>query len=138
VASAVLGLGVVVAAVALAWWIGRGAARRQRLLSACVVLAVGAFCVSPVQNPWYLVGVLPLVAMQRRPFVSVIALTGLVGLRYLNFFYEYRYFPDLESPAYARAILLVRVAQFVPFYLLVVGEWWWRTRRFARIPIEGV
>lgn len=132
-ASGALGVGLLLLIVGLCVRVARRGAAPRRFPDAAVIVLVAAFCIAPVQNPWYLVGAVPLVAIQRRPFVSVIALTGLLGIRYLSFYYEYLYHPRFDAPGFRRATWIVRGAQFIPFYLMAAVEGAWRMRRRRRL-----
>jgi hypothetical protein len=70
------------------------------------------FLLSPVQNPWYLCWVVPFLCVF--PTRSWIALTGLVGLYYLDFYFDYQ-----EMSAFSTWIPWV---EYLPFYFLLALE----------------
>ena len=72
------------------------------------------FLLSPVQNPWYLCWVVPFLCIF--PTRSWIALTGLVGLYYLDFYFDYQ-----EMSAFSKWIPWI---EYLPFYFLLAIELW--------------
>ena len=70
------------------------------------------FLISPVQNPWYLCWTVPFLCLFH--YRSLILLTGLVGLYYLDFYFDYQ---DLSQYS-------VWIAWFehTPFYLYLIWE----------------
>ena len=72
------------------------------------------FLLSPVQNPWYLVWVVPFICLF--PWRSWILLTGLVGLYYLDFHFDYQDILQYSSwiPWY----------EYTPFYIYFFYEIW--------------
>ena len=70
------------------------------------------FLLSPVQNPWYLCWVVPFLCIF--PARSWIALTGLVGLYYLDFYFDYQ---ELQSLS-----LWIPWVEYLPFYFLLALE----------------
>ena len=78
------------------------------------------FLLSPVQNPWYLCWLVPFLCIF--PWRSGILLTGLVGLYYLDFYWDYQ---DLKSYAAWTPWL-----EYTPFYLALAWEWMknWRDK----------
>lgn len=70
------------------------------------------FLLSPVQNPWYLCWVVPFLCVF--PTRSWIALTGLVGLYYLDFYFDYQ-----EIQAFS---LWIPWVEYLPFYILLALE----------------
>ncbi len=76
------------------------------------VLMALVFLLSPVQNPWYLCWVLPFLCFF--PSHAWIALTGLVGLYYLDF-----YFDSQELQSYRAWI---EWFEYTPFFLLLALE----------------
>jgi alpha-1,6-mannosyltransferase len=70
------------------------------------------FLLSPVQNPWYLCWVVPFLCVF--PARSWIALTGLVGLYYLDFYFDYQ-----EMQAFS---LWIPWVEYLPFYILLALE----------------
>ncbi|NIU96898.1 MAG: DUF2029 domain-containing protein [Nitrospinaceae bacterium] len=71
------------------------------------------FILSPVQNPWYLCWIVPFLCIF--PWRSGILLTGLVGLYYLDFYWDYQ---DLN--AYAPWTPWI---EYTPFYMALAWEW---------------
>ncbi len=76
-----------------------------------IIMAL-VFLLSPVQNPWYLCWVVPFLCVFR--WRAGILLTGLVGLYYLDFYFDYQ---DLNH--YAPWIPWF---EYIPFYLFLVWE----------------
>jgi alpha-1,6-mannosyltransferase len=70
------------------------------------------FLLSPVQNPWYLCWVVPFLCIF--PQWSWIALSGLVGLYYMDFYFDYQ---ELQKFS-----LLVPWIEYIPFYFLLALE----------------
>ena len=70
------------------------------------------FLLSPVQNPWYLCWVVPFLCVF--PTRSWITLTGLVGLYYLDFYFDYQ-----EMQAFSPWIPWF---EYLPFYILLALE----------------
>ena len=70
------------------------------------------FLLSPVQNPWYLSWVVPFLCIF--PERSWITLTGLVGLYYLDFYFDYQ---ELEKFS-----LWIPWVEYLPFYFLLSLE----------------
>lgn len=70
------------------------------------------FLLSPVQNPWYLCWVVPFLCVF--PTRSWITLTGLVGLYYLDFYFDYQ-----EMQSFSPWIPWV---EYLPFYILLALE----------------
>ncbi len=70
------------------------------------------FLLSPVQNPWYLCWVVPFLCIF--PARSWMVLTGLVGLYYLDFYFDYQ-----ELQAFSPWIPWV---EYLPFYFLLALE----------------
>ena len=70
------------------------------------------FLLSPVQNPWYLSWVIPFLCIF--PERSWITLTGLVGLYYLDFYFDYQ---ELEKLS-----LWIPWVEYLPFYFLLSLE----------------
>ncbi len=71
------------------------------------------FLLSPVQNPWYLSWVIPFLCFF--PGRSWLLLTGLMGLYYLEFYFDYQ---DMQE--YMGWIPWV---EYLPYYLLLGWEW---------------
>ncbi len=76
-----------------------------------IIMAL-VFLLSPVQNPWYLCWVVPFLCIV--PWRSGILLTGLVGLYYLDFYFDYQ---DINH--YAPWIPWF---EYLPFYLALGWE----------------
>ncbi len=70
------------------------------------------FLLSPVQNPWYLCWVVPFLCVF--PARSWIVLTGLVGLYYLDFYFDYQ---ELQPFS-----LWIPWIEYLPFYFLLALE----------------
>ncbi len=75
------------------------------------------FLLSPVQNPWYLAWVVPFLCFF--PGRSWLLLTGLVGLYYMEFYFDYQ---DMQE-----YVAWIPWFEYLPFYLLLGWEWWRRT-----------
>ncbi len=84
------------------------------LLFKCFVLMAGVFLLSPVQNPWYLLWVLPFICLFPQP--SWILLTGLMGLYYLDFYFDYQETQHLSA--------WIPWCEYLPFYALLAWELW--------------
>ncbi len=118
-AQAALGARLVVALLLCAW-IAAVLSRRDdtpgRPGAAMLAILGGAYLLSPVQNPWYLCWLLPLLCLQFR--WSWVALTGGAALYYL-------YYPLVMDPAGAFSGLapVVLWAQYIPFVGLLIWEW---------------
>jgi hypothetical protein len=82
------------------------------------------FLLSPVQNPWYLCWVVPFLCVF--PQRSWIILTGLVGLYYLDFYFDYQ-----ELQAFSGWIPWF---EYLPFYLLLALEFRENSKRIIRHP----
>ncbi|MCH8157749.1 MAG: hypothetical protein IID18_08375, partial [Nitrospinae bacterium] len=70
------------------------------------------FLLSPVQNPWYLCWTIPFLCMFH--WRSLILLSGLVGLYYLDFYFDYQ-----EITQYSAWIPWV---EYLPFYCFLIWE----------------
>ncbi len=70
------------------------------------------FLLSPVQNPWYLCWVVPFLCVF--PARSWMILTGLVGLYYLDFYFDYQ---ELQPFS-----LWIPWVEYLPFYFLLALE----------------
>lgn len=88
----------------------------QALARRAAVMAGGYLLVTTVVNPWYVTFALPLLALW--PASWLVALSGLLMLSYLN----YAQTPWGLRPA-------VRLAEYLPVYLLVLYAWWQAVRR---------
>lgn len=71
------------------------------------------FLLSPVQNPWYLCWVVPFICIF--PQRSWMVLTGLVGLYYLDFYFDYQEIQALS--------LWIPWVEYLPFYFLLAFEY---------------
>ncbi len=67
------------------------------------------FLLSPVQNPWYLCWVVPFLCIF--PHRAWITLTGLVGLYYLDFYFDYQELQTLGT--------WISWVEYLPFYFLL-------------------
>ncbi len=132
IASALLGTAVLILLAALTLRLVAKPVQREAFLGYAIIVVVFAFSVCHAMNPWYLVGIVPLLALQRRPYLSVLLLTGIMALRYLNFYVEYRY--DLDDPECQRLLWIIRCCQFIPFYLAALIEIVYRYR--GRRPVR--
>ena len=93
---------------------------RATMMREVFVLMSLVFLLSPVQNPWYLCWVVPFMAMF--PWRSWILLTGLMGLYYLDFYFDYQ-----DIPQYSQWIPWF---EYTPFYLYLTYELWkYRARK---------
>ena len=70
------------------------------------------FLLSPVQNPWYLCWVVPFLCVF--PARSWITLTGLVGLYYLDFYFDYQEMQEFTP--------WIPWVEYLPFYILLALE----------------
>jgi hypothetical protein len=84
----------------------------KAVLEPLFIIMALVFLVSPVQNPWYLCWVVPFLCIF--PWRAGILLTGLVGLYYLDFYFDYQ---DINQ--YAPWIPWF---EFIPFYLFLGWE----------------
>jgi hypothetical protein len=84
----------------------------QNLLKQFFILMALVFLLSPIQNPWYLCWVVPFLCFF--PSRSWILLTGLVGLYYLDFYFDYQ-----EIQSWSPWIPWV---EYLPFYVLLILE----------------
>jgi len=84
----------------------------RAVLEPLFIIMALVFLLSPVQNPWYLCWVVPFLCIF--PWRAGILLTGLVGLYYLDFYFDYQ---DLNH--YAPWIPWF---EYVPFYLFLGWE----------------
>jgi len=79
------------------------------------------FLLSPVQNPWYLCWTVPFLCFF--PWRSWMLLTGLMGMYYLDFYFDYQ-----DIGQYSAWIPLF---EYTPFYIYFAYEW--RARKLAQI-----
>ena len=84
----------------------------RAVLEPLFIIMALVFLVSPVQNPWYLCWVVPFLCIF--PWRAGILLTGLVGLYYLDFYFDYQ---DINQ--YAPWIPWF---EYIPFYLFLIWE----------------
>jgi alpha-1,6-mannosyltransferase len=84
----------------------------QVFLKQLFMLMALVFLLSPIQNPWYLCWVVPFLCLF--PNRSWILLTGLVGLYYLDFYFDYQ-----EIQSWSQWIPWV---EYLPFYLLLIWD----------------
>jgi hypothetical protein len=87
----------------------------EQLLFYFFILMGLVFLLSPVQNPWYLSWVVPFMCLFPW-WRSWVLLTGLVGLYYLDFYFDYQ-----DIPQYSRWIPWF---EYPPFYLYFAYELW--------------
>jgi len=92
-----------------------------------IIMAL-VFLLSPVQNPWYLCWVLPFLCIF--PWRSWILLTGLVGLYYLEFYFDYQ---DMRQ-----YISWIPWFEYTPFYLLLGWEFMKLKPKLSAGPIRDV
>ena len=76
------------------------------------LVMVLVFLLSPVQNPWYLCWTVPFLCIFHSR--SLIFLTGLVGLYYLDFYLDYQ---DITQYS-----VLVAWLEYIPFYIYLLWE----------------
>ena len=76
------------------------------------IVIVLVFLLSPAQNPWYLCWTVPFLCVFRSR--SLIFLTGLIGLYYLDFYFDYQ---DITQYS-----VLVPWLEYTPFYIYLVWE----------------
>ena len=85
------------------------------------MVIVVVFLVSPVQNPWYLCWTVPFLCIFHSR--SLISLTGLIGLYYLDFYFDYQ---DITQYS-----VLVAWLEYTPFYIYLLWELT-RSKRLGR------
>jgi len=83
------------------------------------VMIALVFLLSPVQNPWYLSWTVPFLCFF--PWRSWIFLTGLMGMYYLDFYFDYQ-----DVGHYAAWIPLF---EYAPFYAYFAYEWKMRRKK---------
>lgn len=76
-----------------------------------IVMAL-VFLVSPVQNPWYLCWMVPFLCLFHSR--SLILLTGLIGLYYLDFYFDYQDITRYSS--------WITWFEYTPFYIYLIWE----------------
>ena len=84
----------------------------QSLLKHFFILMALVFLLSPIQNPWYLCWVVPFLCIF--PSRSWILLTGLVGLYYIDFYFDYQ-----EIQSWTK---WTPWFEYLPFYLLLIWD----------------
>lgn len=97
----------------------------EELMRDIFVLMSLVFLLSPVQNPWYLSWVVPFMCLF--PWRSWILLTGLVGLYYLDFHFDYQ-----DIPQYSQWIPWM---EYSPFYIYLAFELWQNRTREREAPL---
>jgi hypothetical protein len=90
----------------------QAAAGSMATLKAAFIIMGLVFLLSPVQNPWYLCWIVPFLCVF--PSRAWILLTGLVGLYYLDFYFDYQDLMDYSIwlPWY----------EYLPFYMLLLWD----------------
>ena len=76
------------------------------------LIIVLVFLISPVQNPWYLCWTVPFLCIFHSK--SLILLTGLIGLYYLDFYLDYQ-----EITQYS---VFIPWLEYTPFYIYLLWE----------------
>ena len=76
------------------------------------IIIVLVFLISPVQNPWYLCWTVPFLCIFHSK--SLILLTGLIGLYYLDFYLDYQ---DITQYS-----VLIPWLEYTPFYIYLLWE----------------
>ena len=84
----------------------------QTFLKQFFILMALVFLLSPIQNPWYLCWVVPFLCLF--PNRVWILLTGLVGLYYLDFYFDYQ-----EIQSWSQWIPWL---EYLPFYVLLIWD----------------
>jgi hypothetical protein len=87
------------------------------LIGRCVFVLGVVFLLSPVQTPWYLAWLVPLLCIA--PSRAWLLLSGLMPCYYLGFFVEYHY-PEPQRSALWNA---VKALEYAPFFGLVLWQW---------------
>ncbi len=98
----------------------------KRLWPLFVIMGL-VFLLSPVQNPWYLNWIVPFLCIF--PFRSWILLTGLIGLYYMGFYFDYQDKGHLE--------MYLPWFEFTPFYALLIYDYFVKKRSKLNIPQEN-
>jgi alpha-1,6-mannosyltransferase len=98
----------------------------QVFLKQFFILMALVFLLSPIQNPWYLCWVVPFLCLF--PNRSWILLTGLVGLYYLDFYFDYQ-----EIQSWSQWIPWV---EYLPFYLLLIWDFQNKKKIFEKNEIK--
>ncbi len=104
---------------------------RQRTEDTWGIFAAGMAAVAAhltlvptAMHPWYAVWILPFLTV--RPSAAWLWFTGAVSLSYLKYAWEPAGFP-----------FWVRAVEFLPFYALLLWEWW-RSRGLRAFPLAGL
>ena len=84
----------------------------KNLLKHFFILMTLVFLLSPIQNPWYLCWIVPFLCIF--PSRSWILLTGLVGLYYIDFYFDYQ-----EIQSWTK---WTPWFEYLPFYLLLIWD----------------
>ena len=84
----------------------------KTFLNQFFILMALVFLLSPIQNPWYLCWVVPFLCLF--PNRVWILLTGLVGLYYLDFYFDYQ-----EIQSWSQWIPWL---EYLPFYVLLIWD----------------
>ena len=84
----------------------------QKLLKHFFILIALVFLLSPIQNPWYLCWVVPFLCLF--PSRSWMLLTGLIGLYYIDFYFDYQ-----EIQSWTK---WTPWFEYLPFYLLLIWD----------------
>ena len=79
----------------------------KAVLEPLFIIMALVFLLSPVQNPWYLCWVVPFLCIF--PWRAGILLTGLVGLYYLDFYFDYQDINQYTS--------WIPWFEYIPFYI---------------------
>ncbi len=82
------------------------------------------FLLSPVQNPWYLCWVVPFLCIF--PHRAWLVLTGLAGLYYLDFYFDYQELQTFRP--------WIPWAEYLPFYFLLAAQLRHKVRRREKFP----
>ena len=100
---------------------------KAELMRDIFVLMSLVFLLSPVQNPWYLSWVIPFICLF--PLRSWILLTGLAGLYYLDFYFDYQDIPQYSS--------WIPWLEYTPFYIYLAFELWKNRTREIEEPLTA-
>ena len=82
------------------------------LMQNLFLVIILVFLISPVQNPWYLSWSVPFLCFFHSR--ALILLTGLIGLYYLDFYFDYQ-----EMTQYSFWIVWL---EYTPFYIYLIWE----------------
>ena len=105
---------------ALVWSLRRAPAVRDDvgLIRRCVFVISVLFLLSPVQTPWYLCWMVPLLCVV--PSRAWLLLSGSILGYYLGFFVEYHYAEPQRSALWNA----VKMLEYAPFFGLVLWQAW--------------